>query len=182
MNINQFENLINKRIDLELEAARERELSERLTIRYLYKTILSEIKVELQNSINSFNKVLENYNDKYHYWLYFGDRFERDDVQRNNLMIIIKDKNSEHPNSQTLKTNYNHCIIGFERVNGIENNYEFLFDYFIHTTHGYYDKKNLKLKVNEDDSELIKSQILNFFNLFIEASIEKISEIKFVRK
>lgn len=177
----QFENLINQRIDRELEIANEEKLSERLTLRYLYKTIISEIKIELQNRVETYNKILEKYNDKYHFWLYFGNKFEQLDNKSNNLMIVLIDKNKNHPNSQTLVTNYNHCIIGFDRIPGIDDNFEFLLNYSVFVSHGNNEIKDLKFPVNENDSELIKSKILNFFILFIEACIKRSSELKLVR-
>jgi len=177
----QFENLINQRIDKELEIANQKLLSEKLTVRYLYKKVISEIKIELQNRIDIYNKILEKYNDKYHFWLYFGNKFEQLDNRNNNLMVVLKDKNKNHPDSQTLVTNYNHCIIGFDRIPGIDDNFQFLLNYFVFVSHGNNEIKDLMLPINENDPELIKSQILNFFILFIEACIKRSSDFNFAR-
>jgi hypothetical protein len=180
MDISKIEDLINKRINKDFQLKYEIEEEEKKTISYLYKSIISNLRDEINKSILTYNSLLEKYKSPLQIFLYSGNHFSVDNFDEKKIVIIFRNNKSEHPNSQTLITNFNHCIICFERFDGIEDNFYFFGQYCINISHAIYEKRNLKLSVNEEDKNKIKSELLEFFNLFIEASIEKCCDLKFI--
>lgn len=180
MDINKIEELISNRINKEFQLKYEIEEEEKKTINYLYKNIISDIRDQINKSILSNNILFNKYKSPLNLFLYSGINFSVDNFDKSKIVIIFKDKNTDHPGSQTLITNFNHCIICFERENGIEENYYFFAKYYISIGHAIYEKKDIKLSINESDKEKIKIKLLDFFNFFLISSIEKCSDLKFI--
>jgi hypothetical protein len=178
MDINKIEELIKKRISKEIQLQNEIEEDEKNTIKYLYRNIISDIRDEINKLILTYNILLDKYKSPLHIFLYSGNHFSINNLDNTKIVFILKNKKSDHPHSQTLITNFNHCIICFEKERGVENNYYFLSKYFIFIGHAKYEKKDLKLSLNETNIEKIKNELLDFFNIFLIASIEKCSDLK----
>lgn len=176
MNLEKFDAIVNNRVNKDLDILNKKIEKEKQTVKYLYKTILSDFAKEIENNIKSYNEILSKNYDKMKIYIYYGDSYNK--VQFGNydsIMILFKDKNSEEPHSQTPKTNFYHLNIKIERARGLgEGEHEcFKANYFISTDHSVYEEKEIKTSVNELDKDKIIQELRDFFHLFLEAFFDR---------
>jgi hypothetical protein len=136
-----FDKLVNKRINKDSEILNNKIEKEKQTISYLYKTILSEFAEEIEKNIESYNDTLNKYYKNLSLFLYYGESYGKksENYYQNSIMIIFNNKNEKEPKFQTLKTNFNHFSIKIEHNPGLAENEYFYANYFISTDHAVYE-------------------------------------------
>lgn len=175
MKIEKFDDLVNKRISKDSEILNTKIEKEKQTIRYLYKTILSEFAEEIEKNIESYNITLNKNYKNLNLFLFYGDSYGKksENYYQNSIMILFNSKNAEEPKFQTLKTNFNHLIINIEHVPGLDENEYFRSNYHIATNHAVYEEKEFQTTVNERDKDKLINELKDFYNLFLEAFFER---------
>jgi hypothetical protein len=159
MNIEKFNDLVNNRVNKDLEIKNKRIEKEKQTVRYLYETILSDFAEEIEQNIESYNDILNNNYKNLKIALYYGNYFKKEnkrpDYNYDSLIIIFKDKDKVEPHSQTPITNFYHLNIKIEHVRGLGGveNECLKANYFIATDHAVYEEKELQTKVNDRDKD-----------------------------
>ena len=175
MDKSKFEEIVVTRIKKDIKQADEELERKKQTIGYFYDEVLKEFDNKLRENIHLYNEVLDKHYKDLKIFLFYGDSYG-DTIEKGygkKIILLIDDK-STHPTYSTPITNFDHCLIYFEKERGINENYFFASKYFVAYGHAMWEENELRLTTNENKKENIinslNSFLIEFFKFYFEKS------------